>query len=157
DVHTRGLDTVRWEGHDYVRLAYQRAAGSPDEFAIREGWCEVGSMPFEDVAPSILWFLLKIGLFAVGALVFWKRPGDRSATQFFILCLFTLMAYMGGYHWARIVTQPVLILGFMFAAVLLPAVLLHFYCVFPRPKQFLTGPSRRAIAMLYALPVLFLA
>jgi transcriptional regulator with GAF, ATPase, and Fis domain len=157
DAQTRGLETIRWEGKDYVRLAYQRAAGHADEGTILEGWCEVGSMPFQDIAPSILWFLLKIGLFAVGAIVFWKRPGDRSATQFFILCLFTLMAYMGGYHWARIVTQPALILGFMFAAVLLPAVLLHFYCIFPRPKEFLADSSRRAVFSLYALPLFFLA
>ena len=144
EAKAQALDTMRWEGKDYVRLAFQRGEGRADEGAILEGWCEVGSMPFEDVAPSILWFLLKIGLFVVGALVFWKRPGDRSATQFFILCICTLMAYMGGYHWSRIVTQPVLILGFMISGVFLPAVMLHFYCIFPRPKQFLTDSSRRA-------------
>ena len=153
---TQGKETINWDGKDYVRLAFQRCAGKVDEGAILEGWCEVGSMPFEDVAPSILWFLLKIGLFVVGALVFWKRPGDRSAAQFYILCICTLMAYMGGYHWSRIVTQPVLILGFMFSGVLLPVVLLHFYCVFPRPKQFLEDHGRRALLALYSLPCLFL-
>ena len=156
EAMSQGLETIGWEGKDYVRLAFQRSAGKSDEGAIREGWCEVGSMPFEDVAPSILWFLLKIGRFVVGALVFWKRPGDRSAAQFYILCICTLMAYMGGYHWSRIVTQPVLILGFMVSGVLLPAVLLHFYCVFPRPKQFLNDHGRRALLVLYSLPCLFL-
>ena len=156
EAQAQGLETMHWEGKDYVRLGFQRAAGRTDEGVIREGWCEVGSMPFEDVAPSILWFLLKIGLFVVGALVFWKRPGDRSARQFFILCLFTLMAYMGGYHWSRIVTQPALILGFMISGVFLPAVLLHFYCIFPRPKKFLGDSSSRALGVLYALPSLFL-
>ncbi|HEV8062264.1 MAG TPA: sigma 54-interacting transcriptional regulator, partial [Gemmataceae bacterium] len=156
EAQTQALDTMRWENKDYVRLTFQRGPGKTDEGAIRIGWCEVGSMPFEDVAPSVLWFLLKIGLFVVGALVFWKRPGDRSATQFYILCICTLMAYMGGYHWSRIVTQPVLILGFMISGVLLPAVLLHFYCIFPRPKQFLADSGRRALCALYALPVLFL-
>ena len=158
EAQTQGLDTMRWEGKDYVRLAFQRASGRPDEGAIREGWCEVGSMPFEDVAPSILWFLLKIGLFVVGALVFWKRPGDRSATQFFIMCICTLMAYMGGYHcFCALSAARPLILGFMISGVLLPAVLLHFYCIFPRPKRFLEKPSVRALLSLYALPTLFLA
>jgi transcriptional regulator with GAF, ATPase, and Fis domain len=156
DAMAQRLETMSWDGKDYVRLAFQRGPGHADEGAVREGWCEVGSMPFEDVAPSILWFLLKIGLFVVGALVFWKRPGDRSATQFYILCICTLMAYMGGYHWSRIVTRPELILGFMFSAVLLPAVLLHFYCVFPRPKQFVANSSKRAFFVLYGLPVVFL-
>ena len=45
-------------------------------------------------------------LSSVGALVFWKRPADLSARQFFLLCMVTLGAYMGGYHWSRIATQP---------------------------------------------------
>ena len=154
----RNLPTIQWQGKDYVRLAFRRQPGERERRATElECWCLVGSMPFEDVAPSLLWFMLKVGLFAVGALVFWKRPADRSARQFFILCICTLMAYMGGYHWNRIVSQPVLILGFMFSGVLLPGVLLHFYCVFPRPKSFLQGSKRSALYVIYGIPGLFLA
>ena len=153
----RHLATIRWQGKDYVRLAFRRAAEGANEGAVQECWCLVGAMPFEDVAPSLLWFMLKIGLFAVGALVFWKRPADRSARQFFILCICTLMAYMGGYHWNRIVGQPVLIFGFMFSGVLLPGVMLHFYCVFPRPKSFLQGSKRSALYVIYGVPSLFAA
>src|SRR6266478_5330958 len=53
EAQTKALDTMRWEGKDYVRLGFQRGPGRADEGAIREGWCEVGSMPFEDIAPSI--------------------------------------------------------------------------------------------------------
>ena len=87
--------------------------------------------------PSVLWFSLKIGLLMVGALVFWKRPADRTASHFFLLCIVAVGAFMGGYHWARIATQPALLLVFMVCSVFLPVVSLHFYLVFPRPKAFL--------------------
>lgn len=152
DAHN--LQTIHYEGSDYARLAFLRGQGTNAQ--VQETWCRVGSMPFEDVVPSLLWFFLKLGLFVVGALVFWKRPTDRSATLFFVLCICTLVAYMGGYHWNRILSQPVLILGFMCAALMLPGVLLHFYCVFPRPKSFLVQPKVGALWIIYGVPTLFL-
>ncbi len=117
-------------------------------------WLRVGRPPYETLVPSLLWFSLKIGLFAVGAIVFWKRPEDRSAPLFFLLCIVSFGAYIGGYHWHRIVTQPVLILVFMICGVLLPAVSLHFYLVFPRPKAICVAP-RRVLLALYGPPVFF--
>jgi transcriptional regulator with GAF, ATPase, and Fis domain len=105
---------------------------------------------------SILWFFLKLGLFTVGALVFWKRPTDISATQFFLLCIVTMGAYMGGYHWSHIAGQPFLILVFMICSVLLPAVLLHFYLVFPRPKSLFQHFRGWTYVAIYATPLLFL-
>jgi transcriptional regulator with GAF, ATPase, and Fis domain len=99
--------------------------------------------------PSILWFFLKIGLFGVGAIVFWKRPDDRSAKQFFLLCICSLGAYIGGYNWSQIITQPVLLITFMACAVLLPAVSLHFFLVFPRPKPFLKQHPKWSSALIY--------
>src|SRR5947199_215854 len=86
---------------------------------------------------SILSFILEVMLFSVGALVLWKRPTDNAAAQFFLLCIVTLGAFMGGYHWSHIATQPVLVLIFMVCAVLLPVVSLHFYLIFPRKKAWL--------------------
>jgi transcriptional regulator with GAF, ATPase, and Fis domain len=106
--------------------------------------------------PSVAWFFLKAGLFVVAALVFWKRPEDRSAYQFFLLSIVTFAAYMGGYHWSRIVTQPVLLSVFIVCSVLLPAVSLHFYLVFPRPKTFFLKQPRWTLAVLYGPPGLFL-
>ncbi len=115
-------------------------------------WLRLGPAPAETFLPSVLWFFLKIGLFLVGAIVFWKRPGDRSAGQFFLLCLCSFGAYIGGYHWWRIVTQPMLLLVFMVSAILLPAVSLHFYLVFPRPKAFLERWPDAPIS-LFAVPL----
>src|SRR5438128_5600044 len=63
---------------------------------------------------------------------------------------------MGGYHWSHIAGEPILILVFMICSVLLPAALLHFYCVFPRPKPFLRQFRVRTYATIYGLPLLFL-
>ncbi len=95
-------------------------------------------------------------MFAVGAIVLWKRPEDRSAAQFFWLCIVSFGAYMGGYHWSRIVTQPVLILGFMVCVVLLPAVTLHFYLVFPRAKSLLSRYPLSVMLVVYGPAVVFL-
>jgi transcriptional regulator with GAF, ATPase, and Fis domain len=120
-------------------------------------WRQLGTMPADELIPSILWFFLKLGLFAVGALVFWKRPQDVSAAQFFLLCIVTLGAYMGGYHWTRIATEPVLLLVFMACGVFLPAVSLHFYLVFPRPKEILQRFPWEILGAIYCVPAGFLA
>jgi transcriptional regulator with GAF, ATPase, and Fis domain len=139
-------------GQEIVRVGYKRAVDGER----REVWLRVGRPPYETLVPSLLWFSLKIILFAVGAIVFWKRPEDRSATLFFLFCLVSFGAYMGGYHWHRIVTQPLLILIFMVSSVLLPAVSLHFYLVFPRPKAILDRAPWRVLLTLYGPPVAFL-
>ncbi len=100
--------------------------------------------PFESLVPSILWFFLKFGLFLVGALVFWKRPADRSAAS--SSCS---VCHAGGLH-GRL---PLVadrhpagaaagVHGLRRAAA--GRVSLHFYLVFPRPQGFLE--RRRADA-----------
>lgn len=128
----------------------------PGEGELHEVWCRLGTLPPEEMLPSIVWFLIKFGLFVVGALVFWKRPDDDAAAQFFVLCIVTLGAYLGGYHWVRISTQPWLLLTFMVCSVLLPVVSLHFYLVFPRAKGFLQRFPDLTRTVIYAPPLLFL-
>ena len=142
------------DGRHVVRIDFRRA-GDP-EGTTRSVWLRVGPTPLVTLVPSLLWLVLKIGLFAVGVLVFWNRPTDRAAGLFFLLCIVSLGAFVGGYHWARIVTQPVLLLVFMTCSLLLPSVSLHFYLIFPRPKRFLERWPRRVLAALYGPPVLFL-
>jgi transcriptional regulator with GAF, ATPase, and Fis domain len=140
------------DGKEIVRVRYKKA----DTGDTQTVWLRVGQPPLETLLPSILWFALKILLFAVGAYVFWKRPEDRSAATFFLFCLVSFGAYMGGYHWSRIVTQPALILVFIICSVLLPAVSLHFYLVFPRPKAILDRAPQGVLFVLYGPPVFFL-
>jgi transcriptional regulator with GAF, ATPase, and Fis domain len=149
---------ARRDGQDLVliRTEFQRRDPATGELTPIKGWCALGHLSVEDLVPTTLWFFLKLALFVVGALVFWKRPNDPAASQFFLLCIVTLGAYMGGYHWPHIATQPVLLLGFMVCGVLLPVVSLHFYLVFPRPKAVLVRHPRWTLLAIYGVPVAFL-
>jgi transcriptional regulator with GAF, ATPase, and Fis domain len=151
-----GATYVRFRDETWVRTELDRPGGIDSEPSHYAGWSRVSSMPIEEFVPSVLWFLLKLGLFAIAVIVFWKRPTDLSATLFYVLGVVTLGAYMAGYHWARIASYPPLILVFMFCAVMLPAVLLHFYCVFPRVKPFLKRHPLWAILAIYGVPSGFL-
>ncbi len=97
-----------------------------------------------------------MAIFAVGVLVFWKRPTDESARRFFWLCLVTVGAYMGGYHWTEIVVEPVLIYPFALFAMAVPVVSLHFYLVFPRVNPIFEAHRRAALGLLYGIPRCFL-
>jgi transcriptional regulator with GAF, ATPase, and Fis domain len=150
---------VRPDGDEEVldiKVTFQRPAKGNDPAQTFEGWCELRRLPFGELAPSVLWFFLKITLFVVGALVLWNRPDDRAAAQFFLVCVVTLGAYMGGYHWPYIASQPALVLTFMVCGVLLPAVSLHFYLIYPQPKRFLRQHPRWALLAVYGVPLTFL-
>jgi transcriptional regulator with GAF, ATPase, and Fis domain len=139
-----------------VRVLFERDSedgGKPQRFT---AWCKLGPPHLDELAPSLLWFCLKLTLFTCGALVMWKRPADRAASQFFLLCVVTLGAYMGGYHWTHITTAPPLMIGFIVCGVLLPPVSLHFYLVFPRTKEVLARHPRRTLLAVYGLPLLVL-
>jgi transcriptional regulator with GAF, ATPase, and Fis domain len=151
-----GQTYVCFEGKNWIlsELVRQQTDGRRIKFS---GWSRVGTLPLKELIPSILWFFLKLGLFAVAVLVFWKRPTDVSATLFYVLGVVTLGAFMGGYHWSRIAGYPPLILVFMLCAVVLPAVLLHFYFVFPSPKPILQRRPIWTLCGIYAVPLGFLA
>ncbi len=104
---------------------------------------------------SLLWFFQETAIFLLGAYVYWKRPRDESARLFFGLCIVTVGAYMGGYHWTEIVVEPALIYGFAAFAALVPIVSLHFYLIFPRPKAFFERHRRAAWLVLYGVPAAF--
>jgi transcriptional regulator with GAF, ATPase, and Fis domain len=146
-------DYVMLDGHNkLVRVRFTRG-DDPTELS---EWCAPGPPPLETIVPSILWFFLKIGLFVVGAVVYWNRGHDRAAAQFFRFVIVSLGAYIGGYHWWRIATRPVLLLVFIASCMLLPAVSLHFYLLFPRPKNVLERHPRRVLSVVYGPPVFFM-
>jgi transcriptional regulator with GAF, ATPase, and Fis domain len=142
------------DGQHVVRVLYQRP-GDPDN-QVRSVWLKLGPTPPFTLVPSVLWLLLKLGLFVVGAIVFWKRPGDSAAAHFFVLCIVSVGAFIGGYHFAHIVTQPILLIVFMTCGLLLPPVTLHFYLVFPRPKRILERHPRWVLTLLYGPALVFL-
>jgi len=139
------------KGEEQVLVRLRSDTGQPEAV-----WCRVDRSAAESTLPSVLWFGLKGSLFLVSFFVFWKRPHDRSAAQFFVLSIVTVGAFMGGYHWWRITSSPVLTLVFIVSSVLLPAVNLHFYLLFPQPKRFLKAHPFWSLLLIYGVPVGFL-
>ncbi len=123
----------------------------------RRAIAEVRSRPFASYVWSLIWFAQEMVIFAIGALVFWRRPRDLSARVFFVLCAITVGAFMGGYHWSEIVVSRPLIFLFPLLAMLLPVVSLHFYLVFPRPNPLLLLYRRLVLAAIYGFSILWLA
>jgi transcriptional regulator with GAF, ATPase, and Fis domain len=145
---------VRWDGGDWVRVRLRTA--EPDRRPIAV-WCRAGRPAVAVLVPTVIWFGLELGVFAVAAFVFWKRSGDPAARQFFVMTAVFIAAFMGGYHWWRLVYAPPLLLGFILSAVFLPAVSLHFYLLFPRPNPVLDRRGPLVLGLAYGTSFLFAA
>src|SRR5512135_545336 len=133
---------VRWRDHQTKQIRAAEAL--------------VGRRPPSTYIWSLVWFLQEMVIFAIGARVFWKRPHDDSARIFFWLCIVTVGAYMGGYHWTEIVIEPLLIYLFAAFAVFVPVESLHFYLVFPRLNPVLVNYRRGVLGALYGIPSAYL-
>ena len=75
--------------------------------------------------------------FLIGFFVFRRVPEDRSARIFFLLCVLFLLFFVcrlrpASYWWIDVFVQNTGTISLF----LLPAVFLHFFLVFPRPKVF---------------------
>jgi DNA-binding NtrC family response regulator len=121
---------------------------------VSEAVATVRYRPMSSYIWSIFWFLQELVIYGLGARVFWKRPRDDAAKLFFWLCMVTVGAYMGGYHWTEIVGEPLLIYPFVIFAVFVPAVSLHFALVFPRPNPLYLLRRRLVLGTIYGLAIL---
>lgn len=135
-----------------VRLGFYRHSDQTNH----ESVLLYGQTSLENMIPSFLWLVLKMAMVFAGGLILWWKPTEDSARQFFILGLVSLVAYMGGYHWWRIATQPMLIFCFQAGAIFLPAVSLHFFMIFPKQKLFLVRRPLVTFSVVYGVPSLFL-
>ena len=144
-----GVEIDKATDQIFVQVTFTRFDDPSVEYRI---WCELRRYPVEELIPSLIWLFLKGSLFVIGALVYWKRPGDESAVRFYVLCVVTLGAYIGGYHWTQIVTAPALMVVFMACGVLLPVASLHFYLVFPRKHAWLERYPVRMLTAVYGVP-----
>ena len=92
---------------------------------------EIQSLPVTEMLFSLLWFVLQAIAFAIGAAVYWNRPFDRASQLFLRVVPCDAGSLLGeqslvdclGSFW---LTAPSLI-----CTMLLPAVCLHFFLVFP--------------------------
>jgi serine phosphatase RsbU (regulator of sigma subunit) len=74
--------------------------------------------------------------FLIGFFVFWRVPEERSARIFFLLCVLFLLFFVcrlrpASYWWIDVFVQNTGTISLF----LLPAVFLHFFLIFPRPKR----------------------
>ena len=153
---------------DYVRALHdvlvKQRIGSWVEVRWRDpqgatwvGKARVARRPIHVYLASLFWFLQELGIFLIGARVFWTRPRDDSARLFFWLCVVTVGAFMGGYHWSEIVIYPPLIYVFAACAIFLPVVSLHFYLTFPRPHPAFLARRTIVLRVLYGIPTAYLS
>ncbi len=117
------------------------------------GWLKVLPQSLGPLGWSFLWLLLQIPIVILTGLTFWKRPDDRAVKLFFMVSSLALMAYMGGNHWWVLAASPVLTLAFTSAAILFPAVLLHFFLVYPSADSQREGRGVIPLVV-YPVPVL---
>jgi len=110
-------------------------------------------LPLSEVLFSLFWFVLQTVAFAIGAAVYWNRPFDRASQLFYCLCLVTLGAFLGSNHWWIIASSFWLTAPCVICAMLLPAVCLHFFLVFPRTWLPLVWRPRTSLALIYGLPI----
>jgi transcriptional regulator with GAF, ATPase, and Fis domain len=118
----------------------------------RTSWVLVQSLPLNEVLLTLVWFLLQLGITVVGALSVWQRPFDRAARLFFAMCIVTLGAFVGGFHWWIIAGSLALNFPFVACALFVPVVSLHFFLTYPRRMWPLTQFPRLALAGLYVVP-----
>jgi transcriptional regulator with GAF, ATPase, and Fis domain len=138
------------EGNRWLKIEYVRSRGGERLTSS----IKLQSVPSDEVGVTLLWFLLQLLIFSVGAIAFWSRPFDESARRFFAMCTATLGAFVGGFHWAMIAGSFWLTLPFAVSGVLLPAVTLHFFLGFPRSKLPLTSSWRLVVNWLvFTAPV----
>ncbi|MBS0261458.1 MAG: sigma 54-interacting transcriptional regulator, partial [Planctomycetes bacterium] len=118
-----------------------------------KSWLPLRTVPWPDITLTLVWFLLEFGILSVGALAFWARPFDQQTRVFFAMCLVTIGGFVGGYHWWMFAGSLAFTIPFMLCAMLIPVVTLHFFLVYPEPKQFLVRYPQQTWWAIYGVPV----
>ncbi len=136
----------------YVRVKFKQSATGETV----QCWLGIHSLSSIDVALSILWCLLEFAIFAVAAISFYHRPTDHAARLFFALSFFTLPAFVGGYYWWVVSESLFLSVPFLYCAILLPVVTLHFFLNYPSRHFISDQHPYLTLAGLYFIPVLML-
>ena len=136
------------KGQRLVEIEFQRT----DEERPQTSFVLLQSLPLSEVILSFVWFLLQLGIFVVGALAVWHRPFDRPARLFFAMCVVTLGAFLGGFHWWVIAGNVWLNIPFGVCALLVPVVSLHFFLTYPRPTPPMAKFPRLTMIVIYAIP-----
>jgi transcriptional regulator with GAF, ATPase, and Fis domain len=135
----------------FVEIEFIPAGGTHSKTATC--YLQVQSLPVTEVLFSLFWFMLQSVAFAIGAAVYWNRPFDRASQLFYALCLVTLGAFLGSNHWWIVAGSFWLTAPSLICTMLLPAVCLHFFLVFPRTWLPLVWRPRTSLGLIYGLPL----
>jgi len=136
----------------WVEVQFERAGTTPGN--PYESYLIEKHLPLSSLSLSLVWFTLQLGVFIVGAMAYWKRPLDPAIRMFFVMCIVTLAAFVGGYHWWVISARLWLNIPFVVSAMLVPVVTLHFFLVFPHRKTWFAARPKTVLTLLYTLPLL---
>ncbi|MEQ9071384.1 MAG: hypothetical protein RLO18_31910, partial [Gimesia chilikensis] len=147
---------VEMEGNRFINVEfYSRTdnADGPPTYTLKSAWVQIQAIPSGDVAISLLWFSLELIILAIGAFAYWMRPFERTTRIFFVMGIITLVAFIGGYNWWIIAGALALNIPFVPAAVLVPAITLHFFITYPRSMPWLAQYPIGLLRAIYSVPV----
>lgn len=139
---------IEWKNSRHVHATYSYVADGQQQ--TQSTWLVLQSLPPGRMTLTLAWLAVQVGLFLFAGVVHWRRPNDESAAVFFGLCSVTLVSLVGGSYWWIVAASSVLAIPFLVASCFLPAVLVHFFLLFPRPAWWVTASGRWLLAVLYA-------
>ena len=113
----------------YVKVRFRRAGVD----SILHGWLKLERQSTVRIGMTLVWFVLQLAITLLSLLAAWQRPFDQSLRLFCYLGGVTLVAFVGGDHWWIISGRLLLVIPFAVSAILLPAMLLHFFLTYPSP------------------------
>ena len=138
------------EGESYVKIRFRRKGTQ----SILHGWRKLEQQSTVRVGVTLVWFVLQLAITLVSVLAAWQRPFDKSLRLFCYLGGVTLVAFVGGDHWWVISGSLPLLIPFTVSAILLPAVLLHFFLTYPSAKPWLSRAPQTSLGAIYCIPAI---
>ncbi|MCH9653812.1 MAG: sigma 54-interacting transcriptional regulator [Planctomycetes bacterium] len=137
----------------FIKIEYLSVDPVSNTKSPKSAWIKIQSIPSGSVAISLLWFSLELIILAIAAFAYWMRPFDRTTRIFFMMGTITLVAFIGGYNWWIIAGSLALNIPFVVAAVLIPAITLHFFITYPRVIPWLAQYPVGLLRTVYSIPV----
>lgn len=142
------------DGRQEVRIWYRSSANLEE---LRSAWIPLRRQSLSTLVLPVVWFASQLMIMVTCGVAYWNQSNDRTLRVFLILCCAALVAYVGASRWWLISGMVVLAVPFIFAATLLPALLLHFLLLYPRPHRWIEQYPRTMLTAIYAIPGSFSA
>ncbi len=152
---TSALDVARtlWG----IPLIYEK----PAQYTLRRGGIEfqkdkVFIQPAEPESGRLYEYAIGFAYLAIGLFVFYRRTNARKALHFFLLCLFSFLAFCFHYTGKLNTFDEVMYWGNIVGNVLAPTIFLHFCITFLERPNFFSKGLRWAVVYVPAVAILAL-